>query len=44
MLAQRHRQWANNSPTLGQRLMFDRLQDRRRKRTDTKLIGRTNER
>ena len=30
MLAQRRRRWANNSPTLGQRLVFDRLHDRRR--------------
>ena len=49
MLAQHHRRWANNSPALGWRLVFDRLQDRRReshktKLTDTKLIGQTNER
>ena len=45
MLAERHRRWANNSPTLGQRLVFDRLQDRRGERTDTKQqIGQTNER
>ena len=49
MLAQRRRRWANNSPALGQRLVFDRLHDRRRERTDTKLtdtklIGGTNER
>ena len=38
--------WANvnNSPVLGQRLVFDSLLDRRGERTDTKLIGRTNER
>ena len=38
--------WANvnNNPVLGQRLVFDRLLDRRGERTDTKLIGRTNER
>ena len=41
MLAQRRKRWANNSPELGQRLVFDRLLDRRRERTDTKLIGRT---
>ena len=28
VLAQRRRRWANKSPTLGQRLVFDRLQDR----------------
>ena len=28
MLAQRRRRWANKSPTLGQRLVFERLQDR----------------
>ena len=45
MLAERRRRWANNSLTLGQRLLFDRLQDRRRERTDTKQqIERTNER
>ena len=44
MLAQRRRRWANNSPALGQRLVFDRLHDRQRERIDTKLIGRTNER
>ena len=38
MLAQRRRRWANNSPALGQRLVFDRLNDRQRERTDTKLI------
>ena len=48
MLAQRRRRWANNSPALGQRLVFDRLHDRRGERTDTKLtdtklIGQTNE-
>ena len=43
MFAQRCRRWANNSPTLGQRLVFDRLHDRRRERTDTKLMWRTNE-
>ena len=32
MLAQRLRRWANNSPTLGQRLVFDRLHDRQRER------------
>ena len=42
MLAQRLRRWANNSPTLGQRLVFDRLHDRRRE--CTKLMWRTNER
>ena len=40
MLAQRRIRWANNSPTLGQRLVFDGLHDRRRECTDTKLIGR----
>ena len=34
MFAQPRRRWANNSPTLGQRPMFDRLHNRRRKRTD----------
>ena len=38
MLAQRRGRWANNSPALGQRLVFDRLHDRQRERTDTKLI------
>ena len=42
MFAQRHRRWANNSPTLGQRLVFDRLHDRWRERTDTKLMWLTN--
>ena len=43
MLAQRRRRWANNSPALDQRLVCDRLH-RRKERTDTKLIGRTEER
>ena len=30
MLGQRRRRWANISPALGQRLVFDRLQDRNR--------------
>ena len=37
MLAQRRILWANNNPALGQRLVFDRLHDRQRERTDTKL-------
>ena len=41
MLAQRHRRWANNSPALGQGLVFDCLHDGQRERTDTKLIRRT---
>ena len=41
MLTKRRRQWANNSPALGQRLLFDLLHDIQRERTDTKLIGRT---
>ena len=44
MLAQRRRRWANNSLALGQRLVFDRLLDTRRERTDTKLIRWTTER
>ena len=32
MLGQRRRWWANISPALGQRLVFDRLQDRKRGR------------
>ena len=30
MLGQRRRRWANISPALGQRLVFDRLHDRKR--------------
>ena len=49
MLAQRRRRWAKNSPALDQRLVFARLHDRRKERTDTKLTdtkltGQTNER
>ena len=44
MLAQRRRRWANNSPALGQRIVFDRLHDRQRERTKTKLIEQTTER
>ena len=33
MLAQRPRRWANNIPTLGQRLVFDRLHDGWREQT-----------
>ena len=49
MLAQHRKRWANNSPALVQRLVFDRLHAGRRERTntkltDTKLIGQTNER
>ena len=34
-IAERRRRWANNSPALSQRLVFDRLQDRQREHTDT---------
>ena len=53
MLDLRRRRWANNSPAFCQRLVFDRLHDRLRERTDhgdsspwtdTKLIGPTTER
>ena len=37
MLAQRRRRGANNSPTLGQRLVFDRLQDEWRESTDEQM-------
>ena len=44
MLAQRRRRWASNSPASGQRLVCDRLHDGWAERTETKVIGRTDER